>query len=59
MLYEKIKRLCDREGISIRRLEIECGLGNGCIGKWRRRTPKVESLRRVAEYFAVPVDSLI
>lgn len=59
MIYERIKRLCDMEGISIRRLEIECGLGNGCIGGWRKKTPRIASIKKVAEYFRLPVDYFV
>lgn len=58
-MYKKISKLCTDHGISISRLENELGLGNGTIGKWRTSTPTVQNIKRVADFFGVPIDSLI
>lgn len=58
-MFEKISRLCADHGITISRLETELGLGNGTIGKWRTSTPTLQNIKRVADYFGVPIDSLI
>ena len=58
MLYEKISGLCAERGITVSRLESELGLGNGTIGKWRTSTPTLQNIKRVADYFGVPIDSL-
>ena len=55
-MYYKIKTLCDMKGISITTLEKEVGLGNGSIGKWKESSPKVDSLKLVADYFKKPLD---
>lgn len=55
-MYNKIKDLCDKKGISITTLEKEVGLSNGSIGKWKESTPKVDSLKLVADYFKKTVD---
>lgn len=55
-MYNKIKDLCDKKGISVTTLEKEVGLSNGSIGKWKESSPKVDSLKLVADYFKKPVD---
>lgn len=59
MIYENVVSLCKKNGISIARLEIETGIGNGTIGRWKSSSPSVERLKKVADFFHVTVDSLI
>lgn len=59
MLYENIKRLCEREGISIAALEKACGLGNATIRGWDEGSPRVDRLKPVADHFGVTIDELI
>ena len=55
-MYNKIKALCDAKKISIASLEKEVGLSNGSISKWKEASPKVDSLKLVADYFNKSVD---
>lgn len=55
-MYNKIKELCEKKNISITTLEKEVGLSNGSIGKWKESSPKVNSLKLVADYFKKPLD---
>ena len=59
MLLENVKRLCYQHRISIWALEKAIGVGNGTIGKWGNRSPRVETLTKVADYFGVTVDDLL
>lgn len=59
MIYTKVAQLCKQRGISISKLEKEVGIGNGTIGRWEKSSPTVESIKKVADYFGVSVDSLI
>lgn len=56
MIYDKIEKLCKEKGISIHRLETECGLSNGIIAKWKTSEPAVSKLQKVAKYFKKPID---
>lgn len=60
-ISEKIRCLCKENGTSIYALERELGIGNGTISKWgrTRRSPRVETLKRVADHFGVTVDELL
>lgn len=55
-MLEKIKALCQEQDISIAKLEKECGLGNGVIGRWDKSSPSVHNLKAVADFFGKPVE---
>lgn len=59
MITENIRQLCKNRETSFWALERELGLGNGTIAKWSSRSPRVESLKLVADYFGVTVDDLL
>lgn len=58
-MYQKIKALCEKRGISISFLEKELGLSNGSISKWASSMPRVDSAIRVAKYLKVSIDDLV
>lgn len=61
MLFENVSRLCAERGITFCALEKATGIGNGAIGKWGKegRSPRVENVKRVADYFGVTLDELM
>ncbi len=61
MLAENVSRLCKERNTSIFALERELGIGNGAIGKWKdgARSPRVETVKKIADYFGVTVDDLL
>lgn len=56
MIFNKICILCKAKGISIAGLEKECGLGNATIRGWKESSPSSENLKKVADFFGVPID---
>lgn len=58
-VFERIQELCKSAGISVTSLEFELGIGKGLIGKWRKNSPNIISLQKVADYFNVSVDYLL
>lgn len=54
-MFDKIEKLCKEKNVSISKLEKTCNLGNGTIRNWKNSTPSVENLKKVADYFQVPV----
>lgn len=56
MLYAKIKSLCKEKGVSIAKVEKECNIGNATIRRWDRSFPRIDTLKKVADYFGVPID---
>lgn len=59
MILENIKRLCKERGTTIFALERELGIGNGVIGKWSKSSPRVETVKLVADHFGCTVDALL
>lgn len=59
MLANKIRSLCAQKGISLCALEKELRIGNGTIAKWADRSPRLDKVKTVADYFGVTVDELL
>ena len=59
-VYDRIKELCDKEGIAVTALETELGYGRGYIGKMRT-TKKVpaDRLQAIADRFGVTAEYLL
>ena len=56
-MYELIRQLCKKKGISVHALEKELGFSQGSISKMRTSVPKVDRVMKIAKYFDVPVES--
>ena len=56
---ERIKKLCEEQKITFAELERRIDLSNGQIARWKKQTPGVDKLEKVAEYFDVSIDFLL
>ena len=59
MLLDNIKRLCKEKKTSICAVERTLGIGNGTIGKWDVYSPRLDIVKKVADYFGMTVDELL
>ena len=59
MVYDNVKRIADERKIPIAKLERKADIANGTIGKWKTGMPRMDSLKKVADYLNVTVDELI
>ena len=61
MIYENVKRLCTKHKTNIATVEKACGIANGTIGKWAGKdaAPRIDTVKAIADYFGVSVDSLL
>lgn len=59
MIYEKIRNLCEKKGISVYALEKSAGLGNGTIGGWKTSSPTLDKLQSVANVLEVEISVLV
>lgn len=60
ILYNRIKELCYKNGITIAKLESDLGFGNASIKKWEKvSSPSVDKILKVSSYFNVSVDYLL
>lgn len=58
-ILERIQELASERDVSIKRIERECGMGNGTIRKWGTQSPSIENVRKVANYLHVSLSCLI
>lgn len=59
MIFENIKEIGKKKGMSISAIEKKAKLGNGTIGGWKNSSPTVEKLGAVAKVLDTTVDELI
>lgn len=59
MLAENIRALCKENGITLAELERTVGLGNGTIRRWDSKSPRLDRVKLVADFFGVSVDDLL
>ena len=58
-LFEKIKELCQKRGISINSLEETLGYSRNTIYSMKNKKPNAERLQEIADYFNVSTDYLL
>lgn len=58
-MKELIIALCKERGIAVTRLEKELGLGHGTIAKWDKASPRIDTLKKVTDYFGISVCELL
>lgn len=59
MIYDTINAICEKEGVSVWKMERELGLSNGCIRKWNESDPGISKVQKVAKYLHVPIEKLL
>lgn len=57
--YEKIKKLAEKQGISLNKLEEKLGYSRNTIYNMRKSTPNSERISEIADYFNVSTDYLL
>lgn len=58
MIYDNIKSVADKKGMSIAEIEKRAQIGNGIIGKWKESSPNLDSLVKVARVLNVSINTL-
>lgn len=58
-LFNNIKKLSNVKGLSIAQLEKELGFSNGSIARWKKSSPSLEKVEKVASFFSVSIDYLV
>ena len=58
-IYERIKQLAYKKGVSIKQLERDLGFAENSVKKWNVSMPNSASLIKLADYFGVSVDYLL
>lgn len=58
-LVERIEHIIKEKGLTFKRVERDCGLGNGTIKRWSEQSPRLDRLEVVSEYLQVSLDYLV
>lgn len=59
MIYERIKALCKKKGISVNQLEKELSISRGALCKIDTNKPGGEKLQKLSDYFGVSIEYLM
>lgn len=59
MLYDRVKQLCNSEGITITELERTLKFGNGTIHNWDKSEPSIGKASTVAKHFKIDLETLV
>ncbi|WHX50520.1 helix-turn-helix transcriptional regulator [Paenibacillus woosongensis] len=57
--FDRLKELCDSQGISVNKLEENLDLSKNTLYSWKKNIPKGSNLIKVADYFKVSTDYLL
>lgn len=58
-MVEIIRALCELNGLTLNKLEKECGISPSTVYKWDKSTPSADRLKAVADYFGVSMEYLM
>ncbi|EHD1702306.1 helix-turn-helix domain-containing protein [Listeria monocytogenes] len=58
-IYDRIKKLAETSGITIKELESNLGFVKNSLYKWKKASPSIDRVEKVAEYFNVSIDFLL
>lgn len=58
VIVANIKKLCQEHNISISQLEKDLYMSPGLISRWNKNMPTLDRIIDIAEYFAVPLDTI-
>lgn len=56
---DRIKSLCADKKVTFAEVERKTGISNGQIRRWDSSSPKIDNVRKVADYFNVTTDYLL
>ncbi|WP_308902458.1 helix-turn-helix domain-containing protein [Latilactobacillus curvatus] len=59
MMYDKIKELAKKKGVSINKMEKDLEFGSSTISKWSKSIPSADKLKKVADYLEVDMNELL
>ena len=59
MIYDKIKQLAQKKGITIQQLEQDLSLSRGNTCKWYTVDPGIRKVQKVADYLGVSIEELL
>lgn len=58
-VFDRIKKLSERQGITIVDVEAKLGFSKNYLYKWKKSVPSSDKLAKVADFFGVSTDYLL
>ncbi|WPC20890.1 helix-turn-helix domain-containing protein [Pediococcus inopinatus] len=58
-LFDRVKKLADAQGKSLKNIALELGFGENSLYGWKTKNPGIDKLQAVADYFGVSTDYLL
>lgn len=57
-MYDKFKKLCEASGVTPYRVAKDCGIASSTLSEWKKGkyNPKGDKVKKIADYFGVPMD---
>ena len=59
LLVKSIKELCDKNNVSISKLEKDLGFSAALISRWKDKVPSLDKIIDIADYFHVTLDEVV
>lgn len=59
LLVKSIKELCDKNNVSISKLEKDLGFSAALISRWKDKVPSLDKIIDIADYFHVTIDEVV
>ena len=59
MLYDNIKKICEKKGITIMQLEQALEFPRSYICKWNNNEPGIRKVQKVDDYLGVAIEDLL
>lgn len=56
---DRVRELCEKAGISVKKLEKMLGISNGTVGGWDKGNPSMENARKIANHFGVTIEYIM
>ncbi len=58
-MVDRIKALASQKNLSIRQVEIACGIGTRTIYRWDKAKPSASNLKKVADFLGTTMEYLM
>ena len=58
-MVDRIKSLASQKNLSIRQVEVACGIGTRTIYKWDKTKPSASNLKKVADFLGTTMEFLM
>ncbi|ARO05794.1 transcriptional regulator [Lactiplantibacillus plantarum] len=58
-MFERVKELSKKHGKSLKQVATELGFGENYFYTWKKKSPGIDKVQKVANYFNVSIDYLL